>query len=59
MLDTGYTDHRDLVANIVPGYDFISYYGQTTKRRLYPTSPATATAAITMRTIRATGPTAA
>jgi serine protease len=28
VLDTGYTDHRDLVANVVPGYDFISLYGQ-------------------------------
>ena len=36
VLDTGYTDHRDLVANIVPGYDFISYYGQTTDEGLYP-----------------------
>ena len=24
VLDTGYTDHTDLVANILPGYDFIS-----------------------------------
>ena len=24
VLDTGYTDHSDLVANILPGYDFIS-----------------------------------
>lgn len=36
VLDTGYTDHRDLVANIVPGYDFVSYYGQTTEEGLYP-----------------------
>ena len=28
VLDTGYTDHADLVGNIVPGYDFISLYGQ-------------------------------
>lgn len=36
VLDTGYTDHRDLVANIVPGYDFISYYGQDTEEGSYP-----------------------
>jgi len=36
VLDTGYTDHPDLVGNIVPGYDFISYYGQTTDEGLYP-----------------------
>ena len=28
VLDTGYTDHVDLAANVVPGYDFISLYGQ-------------------------------
>jgi serine protease len=28
VLDTGYVDHGDLSANIVPGYDFISAYGQ-------------------------------
>ncbi|MBF6025664.1 S8 family peptidase [Lysobacter niastensis] len=28
VLDTGYVDHGDLAANIVPGYDFISAYGQ-------------------------------
>lgn len=28
VLDTGYLDHADLNANIVPGYDFISGYGQ-------------------------------
>ena len=28
VLDTGYLDHEDLNANIVPGYDFISGYGQ-------------------------------
>jgi len=28
VLDTGYVDHADLSANIVPGYDFISAYGQ-------------------------------
>lgn len=36
VLDTGYTDHPDLVGNVVPGYDFISYYGQTTDEGLYP-----------------------
>jgi serine protease len=36
VLDTGYTDHADLVDNVVPGYDFISYYGQTTDEGLYP-----------------------
>lgn len=28
VLDTGYLDHADLDANIVPGYDFIGAYGQ-------------------------------
>ncbi len=28
VIDTGYVDHGDLDANIVPGYDFISAYGQ-------------------------------
>ncbi|MFC3550972.1 S8 family peptidase [Lysobacter cavernae] len=28
VLDTGYVDHSDLDANIVPGYDFIAAYGQ-------------------------------
>jgi serine protease len=28
VLDTGYLPHRDLTANIVPGYDMISEYGQ-------------------------------
>lgn len=28
VLDTGYLPHRDLAANIVPGYDMISEYGQ-------------------------------
>ncbi len=36
VLDTGYVDHRDLSANIVPGYDFISWYGQTEGATLYP-----------------------
>lgn len=29
VLDTGYLPHRDLAANIVPGYDMISEYGQS------------------------------
>ncbi|QSX74503.1 S8 family serine peptidase [Lysobacter arenosi] len=29
VLDTGYVDHADLNANIVPGYDFISAYTAT------------------------------
>jgi serine protease len=36
VLDTGYLPHRDLNANIVAGYDMISYYGQTTEEGLYP-----------------------
>jgi len=36
VLDTGYTDHPDLAANIVPGYDFISYYGQTIDGEVAP-----------------------
>ena len=28
VIDTGYVPHADLAANIVPGYDFISAYGQ-------------------------------
>ncbi|WP_144900744.1 S8 family peptidase, partial [Luteimonas cucumeris] len=36
VLDTGHVDHPDLDGNIVPGYDFISYYGQTTEEGLYP-----------------------
>ncbi len=28
VIDTGYLDHSDLNANIVPGYDFIGAYGQ-------------------------------
>jgi serine protease len=36
VLDTGYRDHADLVNNIVPGYDFISYYGQTVGGDKYP-----------------------
>lgn len=29
VLDTGYVAHADLVPNLVPGYDFISAYGQS------------------------------
>ncbi|MBF6023537.1 S8 family peptidase [Lysobacter niastensis] len=36
VIDTGYVDHRDLNANIVPGYDFISWYGQTEDGVVYP-----------------------
>lgn len=36
VLDTGYTDHPDLDANIVPGYDFISYYGQVIDGEIAP-----------------------
>ncbi|MDR7136216.1 serine protease [Lysobacter niastensis] len=36
VIDTGYVDHRDLAANMVPGYDFISWYGQTEDGQLYP-----------------------
>lgn len=36
VIDTGYLDHEDLDDNIVPGYDFISYYGQTEDGDLYP-----------------------
>lgn len=28
VLDTGYVDHGDLNANVIPGYDFVSPYGQ-------------------------------
>lgn len=36
VIDTGYVDHADLDANIVPGYDFISWYGQTEGGDVYP-----------------------
>src|SRR5699024_6536472 len=36
VIDTGYVDHQDLADNVVPGYDFISYYGQTKDGNLYP-----------------------
>lgn len=28
VIDTGYVDHSDLNDNVIPGYDFISLYGQ-------------------------------
>ncbi len=36
VIDTGYVDHADLAANLVPGYDFVSWYGQTVDGELYP-----------------------
>ena len=36
VIDTGYLDHADLTANIVPGYDFISWYGQFQDNQTYP-----------------------
>jgi serine protease len=36
VLDTGYVDHRDLAANLVPGYDFVSWYGQVLDGVTYP-----------------------
>lgn len=36
VIDTGYVDHEDLDANIVPGYDFVSYYGQVEDGQQYP-----------------------
>jgi serine protease len=36
VIDTGYVDHADLAANIVPGYDFISWYGQVQDGDTYP-----------------------
>lgn len=36
VLDTGYLEHSDLVSNIIPGYDFVSYYGQTMDGEQYP-----------------------
>ncbi len=36
VIDTGYVDHQDLADNVVPGYDFISYYGQTQDGNQYP-----------------------
>lgn len=29
VLDTGYRPHADLVGNVLPGYDFVSWYGQS------------------------------
>ncbi|MCC8362659.1 S8 family serine peptidase [Lysobacter sp. A6] len=36
VIDTGYVDHADLAANIVPGYDFISWYGQPDPDQPFP-----------------------
>lgn len=36
VIDTGFVDHSDLAANLVPGYDFISWYGQTEDGTPYP-----------------------
>ena len=36
VIDTGYVDHADLVGNIVPGYDFVSWYGQMQDGITYP-----------------------
>lgn len=36
VIDTGYVDHVDLAANIVPGYDFVSWYGQVQDGVTYP-----------------------
>ncbi|MCD9032773.1 S8 family serine peptidase [Luteimonas sp. Y-2-2-4F] len=36
VLDTGYAEHADLLPNLVPGYDFISAYGQVDGGIAYP-----------------------
>ncbi|MDH5824486.1 S8 family serine peptidase [Luteimonas sp. RD2P54] len=36
VIDTGYVEHADLSANLVPGYDFISWYGQQIDGEVYP-----------------------
>ncbi|MEZ0472591.1 S8 family peptidase [Luteimonas salinilitoris] len=36
VIDTGYVEHVDLSANLVPGYDFISWYGQQIGGETYP-----------------------
>lgn len=36
VIDTGYVEHADLSANLVPGYDFISWHGQTADGAHYP-----------------------
>jgi serine protease len=36
VIDTGYVDHADLAANVVPGYDFISWHGQTEDGYILP-----------------------
>lgn len=36
VLDTGVLHHTDLADNLVPGYDMVSYYGQTDGDDVYP-----------------------
>lgn len=36
VIDTGFVDHADLSANLVPGYDFISWYGQSENGEVLP-----------------------
>ncbi len=36
VIDTGAVRHADLSANILPGYDFVSWYGQEIDGVLYP-----------------------
>ncbi|WP_149195309.1 S8 family peptidase [Luteimonas suaedae] len=36
VIDTGYVEHIDLSANLVPGYDFVSWYGQQIDGETYP-----------------------
>ena len=36
VIDTGYVKHGDLSANLLPGYDFISWYGQVVDGTRYP-----------------------
>ncbi|MUV15262.1 S8 family peptidase [Noviluteimonas gilva] len=36
VLDTGVVDHADMASNLVPGYDFVSWYGQVEDGMTYP-----------------------
>jgi serine protease len=36
VLDTGFVDHSDLAQNLVPGHDFVSWYGQVEDGTTYP-----------------------
>jgi serine protease len=36
VIDTGFVDHGDLAANLVPGYDFISWHGEVVDGVTYP-----------------------